>query len=677
MNNKKNLIAVILCIFISAFFEVFVFNFRSIQSICYKTKKFDNILIGSGIKKNGNIYFINENENAYLEIKNINRYAKNIKIDMNILSDNKYILYNIFATDEANKYYYSLPEKYYYPKINKSKYVKLDLSGKASSLKIELKNAVGLKFKLNEISINNKVPFSISWIRLLLTFSIALFIYIFRPKSQFYKYKINFKSKKQMAIILVFMFLQIGCFYYLINSNAKMKDLSGYSNQYQYHQLTRALANKKVYLDIEPSEELKKMSNPYDFGYRKKLTEETGAIFEWDRAYYNGKYFVYFGVVPVITTYLPFYLLTARMLPNYVVIYFVSILMVIGLFLLLKEITKRYFKNIPFLIFLLIYLWTLNCSGIVGILCYPTLYNVPIAFSLMFTYFGLYFWLSSIKKDKISNFRIFLGSLCMALVAGCRPQLLVGSFFAIFIFWDSIFKERKLFSKKGVVQTIFAIIPYVLVAAFIMYYNKIRFGSVFDFGANYNITGNDMTRRGFKLDRVGLGLFTYLIQPINIKATFPFLSLVNFSSNYMGTTIAEPMFGGILCANPVLIFGILFFKFKKIIQDNKMFKVALFSIISGFILVILDTQMAGILQRYVSDFYWLFCIPSIIVIFSIFNHNKKDKIKKYILEILILFVIFAIIYQFLYMFDDQLLHDMLNNSTDFYFKWYYLLQWWL
>lgn len=677
MNNKKIFKIVFFCALISIFFEIFIFNFRSIQSIVYKAETLNKITFGSGIRKKSGIYVVEDSENAYLEITNINKIVNNIKFDINILSDNKYIIYNIFAADEGNKYYYSLPERYYYPKINKSKYVKLDLSGKASKLKIEFKDCKGLNFKLNEISINNKVPFSISILRIVLIFIIIFCLYIFRPKSEFYKYKINFKSKKQKIIIAIFIFLEAWCFLNLINSNEKMKNLYEYSNHNQYYQLTKALANKKVYLDIEPSKEIKEMENPYDYGYRKKLTDEQGAIFEWDRAYYNGKYYVYFGIVPVITTYLPFYLLTHYMLPNYIAVYFASLLMMVGLFLLLKEVTKRYFKNIPFLIFILIYFWLLSCSGIVGILCYPTLYNVPITFALMFTYFGLYFWLSSIKKNEISKLRIFLGSLCMALVAGCRPQLLVGSFFAIFIFWNSIFKERKLFSKKGIFQTLLAIIPYMIVAAFIMYYNKIRFGSIFDFGANYNITGNDMTRRGFNIDRIGLGLFMYLFQPFNLKATFPFLVTTNLSNNYMGTTIFEQMFGGILFTNPVLLFGIIIFKFKKKIKNDKIFKMGLFSLILGLLLVILDTQMAGILQRYVSDFCWLFCIPTIFVVFSIFNDEKKDKLKKIVLEILIGFVIFSIIYQFLYMFDDQLLHDMINNSTSFYFKWYYLLQWWL
>ncbi len=42
----------------------------------------------------------------------------------------------------------------------------------------------------------------------------------------------------------------------------------------------------------------------------------------------------------------------------------------------------------------------------------------------------------------------------------------------------------------------------VLVAVGLMWYNAARFGSPFDFGANYNLTSNDMTHRGFAVGRL-------------------------------------------------------------------------------------------------------------------------------------------------------------------------------
>ena len=44
--------------------------------------------------------------------------------------------------------------------------------------------------------------------------------------------------------------------------------------------------------------------------------KETGENYLWDTAYYEGHYYVYFGVVPVLLFYLPFYLVTGANFPT-------------------------------------------------------------------------------------------------------------------------------------------------------------------------------------------------------------------------------------------------------------------------------------------------------------------------------------------------------------------------
>ena len=61
------------------------------------------------------------------------------------------------------------------------------------------------------------------------------------------------------------------------------------------------------------------------------------------------------------------------------------------------------------------------------------------------------------------------------------------------------------------VELVLFALPFVLVAAGLMWYNAARFGSPFDFGANYNLTSNDMTKRGFNPGRIGPALFYYLL----------------------------------------------------------------------------------------------------------------------------------------------------------------------
>ena len=86
----------------------------------------------------------------------------------------------------------------------------------------------------------------------------------------------------------------------------------------------------------------------------------------------------------------------------------------------------------------------------------------------------------------------------MALVAGCRPQMVLFAALALPILWPRYITEKRLCSRAGAQGKRAAfILPVVLVAVGLMWYNAARFGSPFDFGANYNLTSNDMTRRGF------------------------------------------------------------------------------------------------------------------------------------------------------------------------------------
>ena len=192
----------------------------------------------------------------------------------------------------------------------------------------------------------------------------------------------------------------------------------------------------------------------------------------------------------------------------------------------------------------------------------------------------------------------------MALVAACRPQMLVGSFLILPFFWQYV---KESFSRSGERKALFirifwTALPYVIVAGLLMYYNWARFGSPFDFGANYNLTTNDMTHRGFHLDRLPFGLFMYLIQPPEFTGTFPFMTPSHIDTNYQGTTIMETMYGGFFWFN--LITGAVLFirQAKNSLKEKGLWGITVLSLVMAVVVVCADIQMAGILQRYGCDF---------------------------------------------------------------------------
>ena len=223
----------------------------------------------------------------------------------------------------------------------------------------------------------------------------------------------------------------------------------------------------------------------------------------------------------------------------------------------------------------------------------------------------------------------------MAMVAGCRPQFLMGSFLILFILWPSVKGKWKENPRKLYLDVLVAAIPYIVVAAGLMYYNYIRFDSPFDFGANYNLTTNDMRHRGFNLSRLEDGIFMYLFQLPNVGVEFPYVFPTHFISNYVGKTIRENMFGGAFFTNTLLLSVLAVRRVKKQLKQKRLYGLTISALVSAVAVVIADTQMAGILSRYYADFIWLIFFAANIVLLQLWEKSKSVVARKRI----ILFVI--------------------------------------
>ena len=187
-------------------------------------------------------------------------------------------------------------------------------------------------------------------------------------------------------------------------------------------------------------------------------------------------------------------------------------------------------------LYLLLQIPLVTCCGILYLLKFPTFYSLPIMLGLAFSVWGLYFWMrgrASAARSTGPEKWYLAGSLCMALVVGCRPQLVVLSLLAFPLFWRAYITERRLFSPRGAREFACLVAPYAVVAAGLMGYNYARFGSLTDFGANYNLTVNDMTKRGWNLGRLAPALFAYFLQPPCVTGVFPYVQPAPFDTTYI------------------------------------------------------------------------------------------------------------------------------------------------
>lgn len=589
-----------------------------------------------------------------IEFSNLNTTVENIYIDLDWDQPAQDLAFKIQFTDDAHLTYFDsteytagIPDASVSTKSKKSQYINLNTAGYVNNLRIELvSEEVSYPILLNTIEINANRPFVFNGLRFIIVAGVLALIYIFRPKSAIYRIHIVDNPRESKAgiicavvleCILVSNFLFFGSnLVGVATSDYNFGEWDGKSfvstfevggdNAQQYAELARSMAEGKLYLSEEPPKWLQEMSSPYDKGARDELQKETGQDYLFDVAYYEGHYYVYFGVVPVIVFYLPFYLLTGQAFPTAIGVLISTLAFILGASALLDRFARYHFKRVSLGLYLLLQISIVACSGVLYLIKFPTFYSMPIALGLAFSVWGLYFWMCG-RSSKRRCVYYVLGSLCMALVLGCRPQLVLLSLVAFPLFWKPYITERRILSKRGAREFICLIAPYLIVGIGLMLYNHARFGSFFDFGANYNLTVNDMTKRGWNVGRLAPALFAYFIQPPNACGVFPYLQPVDFATTYMGQTIKEATFGGVFACLPLL--WVLFFARPVIALRNSQRSsrtitgVIIVLVLSAVLIALLDAQMAGILQRYYSDFSFMLLAAAVLLVF-ILNENCSD-----------------------------------------------------
>ena len=629
MKNKH--IVVFVTIIIAALLcELFIFNFKWINSAFS-----DETIVASfsslDIKKQGSEFLIDD-DRAEITIPNVNQKIKYLRISLDKETEQKAEI-TVSATDEANSSYLAAPARTVFSRVKQSQYIRLHFSGEVGDLKITIRGMNGERVDADFIGVNAHVPLMFLWIRFLFMILAAMILYILRPKSSVYKYKTDLTRPKQKIAVLAFVMVYAVMLLNMIQWNSTALEFhERYPHHRQYYELCYAFKDGHVSLNLQPSPELDALDNPYD------MSQRGGVSFEWDTAYYNGKYYCYFGAAPAVLFYLPYNLITGHDLPNYAALYIFGVLTMIGILLLLWEFIKKWYKDTPFAMYLLM-------SGVFAFISYtvyvvykPDLYMVPTLSALMFAVWGLAFWLSAERKNKkcetvLSAPRLAAGSAFIALTAGCRPQFLISAVLGVMFFWDYAFKKRELFSKKSMKQTVAICLPFVIAGVILMAYNFARFGSPFDFGANYNLTTNDMTHRGFVFGRIGLGIFTYFLQPFCMNSIFPFIHDFSSETVYQGLTLTENLMGGTLWLYPILIIGVWGAFKRDLFADKRAYRTVCFSVVMAVVVAVMDAQMAGLLTRYFNDFVWLMMLASSVTIFALYDKYKSKGIIKLTLAV--------------------------------------------
>lgn len=427
-------------------------------------------------------------------------------------------------------------------------------------------------------------------------------------------------------------------------------DYLGEENDIYNKYLVDAILEGKVSIDIEPSEELKNLENPYD------PSQRVGIEYSYDTAYYNGQYYVYFGIVPAILIFVPFKLITGCYLSTNVgTFFFVCLSMVVSTILMI-QIYKRWFKKVPFnLLFLFI------IAGLIsGLYVWNTwrmwAYELAIISGYFFVQLGLVcIFKATNDEEKVNLKYVFLACLSMALAVGCRPTLVLASVLLLPFLYKIV---KQAYKNKFLKKTLFFIIvPYMLVAIPLMLYNYARFGSIFEFGAKYQLTIVDVTDLSERYKDIPEGMYEYLLEPPHLEKEYPYIYTDYSTEKHTANYCSGGIVCGILFFNLTIISCIFGYKYYKKVKDPILKGMMITLPIVGIIMCMLDVYMGGTIQRYAVDFFWMFSTVAMIIWFLMYENATKESTKKVILITILILIEISIFINFIGTF--------LNAETNF------------
>ena len=452
---------------------------------------------------------------------------------------------------------------------------------------------------------------------------------------------------------------------YFINSSCGTKT----EDMYDYF-LVKSLSKGQVEIQVPlDNTKLEELNNPYDAVERGELERDTDYV--WDAAYYNQKYYVYFGVLPALLLMVPYHLITKKLMNTFTATMIFSILSVPFLVLITKKVFEKYFKETPFKYMALSSVMMMLGTMLILINVAPRFYELVTVAGLFFALFGFYLVFDCEREDKISYKKMFLGCLSLSLAVACRPTQLFASLLIapilLRIFIKNI-KEKK--NIKDIEKNLCAvIIPYIAVGYLVMRYNYLRFGNVFEFGEKYQLTINNMKELRLRLITIPTGILCHLFGLPTFQATFPFIHLNADIIDTFAYYYVEDMPGGVFFLAPIAFFCFAIFKLWKKIENKEMKTLVTSLLTVGLIFVCFISLKAGSTGRYLLDFAWLFVLAGIILFMEIFKSLKTDEGKKILEKVFGFIVIYTVIINLLIGFCVVGgVNSMRENSPDRFLK---------
>ena len=417
----------------------------------------------------------------------------------------------------------------------------------------ELKSSVTLE----SVVLYSAVPYAFSAVRYLLLFAALGLVQWIRVYA-LYRIPYDRTKFRHRAAVLVMTLVCAASALLFLRPNLTTISyplVNGAAGYDPYVQTFDALRHGRVTLDLDAAPELAELDNVYDNSERNA----SGISYAWDRAYYNGHYYSYFGITPVLVFYYPFYWLRGALPPLGIAVTFFSVLSILFLCGAVMAFVRAFVPRANLLLLLGCLPAAVCCSGVYFSLQYADLYYLAVVtascFLLLAVWLGIQGSVHFAGKPVRRTLCLAGSGLSLILCVGARPSAAVAAAILIPLFLGVLVRKQSTW-KCRLSQAAAFLVPLLAGLGGIFAYNQLRFGSPLDFGAAYQLTTSDIHAYHLQLSQLPAAIYHDLLQLPKMSNTFPFFGVQSLSLNsYQAYRYVADALG--VCSYPLLLCGFL------------------------------------------------------------------------------------------------------------------------
>ncbi len=517
---------------------------------------------------------------------------------------------------------------------NEKNYINVSSFGEVGKLTLQFGAGAGAPFLINSVTLNRVPSFRFSLFRLA-----VMLLACFAVMSGAWRWKVKHSDYALIGLgtAVVCIILTGITFMSVFFTGEALLDEFPLEDKYtsdQYEQLFSSFYEGRVDINVDvTAEEMEKTGDPYDLTMRR-ANDPAGDY--WDRAYFDGKFYSYFGIAPIFTVYCPVYFLTGKVPSAVLSSMLVTIYAVIFLSLLYMELLRRLTDDPPLIPALLGHLALIFASSILALNSEMLFYFIAVISGIGSLAAFFYFLLKAFFETSLKKRCVFLvlTGISIVLTAGSRPNMLIYCAAALTaVIYIASGREDHCKVKVKESPKLYALygcalgVPVLLGAAGLMTYNYSRFGDPFEFGFSYQLTVSNALANGISLSYIPAAVYHYFIEPPEYRSEFPFVSLAT------GSLQIYPRYTYITNCMGVLNYPIIMaaFLYPAVRRRMKGFRGAftLTLMICAVVLAFVDMCKAGAHYRYTADILLPLIVAALVVMFSLLSSFENVSQRAY------------------------------------------------